>query len=244
MVEGHTGHRRAMAEPQDEPQAEPRDDTAGRAAVVLDVDGTLLDSNYHHAIAWARAFDHAGVDVPVWRIHRAIGMGGDKLVAAVAGDDVEETHGDGIRDRWEKEYDGLIEETRLLAGAKQLLESLRSRRLAVALASSSIPKHAQHAFDLLDAEELADTATTAEDTEESKPDPDLIEEALARLNVTSACVVGDSVHDMASAQRAGVPAYGVLTGGYGRAELLDAGARNVYDDLADLRAHVDEWAPV
>ncbi|WP_292678427.1 HAD family hydrolase [Nocardioides sp.] len=215
-----------------------------RAAVVLDVDGTLLDSNYHHAIAWARAFGHVGVDVPVWRIHRAIGMGGDKLVAAVAGDEVEETHGDEVRDRWEKEYDSLIDETRLLDGAKELLRSLRGRGLAVALASSSIPQHAQHAFDLLDADELADTATTAEDTEESKPDPDLIEEALTRLGAGSACVVGDSVHDMTSAQRAGVPAYGVLTGGYGRAELLDAGARNVYDDLQDLRAHVDEWAPV
>ena len=216
----------------------------GRAVVVLDVDGTLLDSNYHHAIAWARAFGHVGIAVPVWRIHRAIGMGGDKLVAAVAGDDVEEAHGDDVRDRWEKEYDDLIEETGLLAGAKELLESLRGRGLAVALASSSIPKHAQHAFDLLDAGELADTATTAEDTEESKPDPDLVEEALARLAARSACVVGDSVYDVESAQRAGVPAYGVLTGGYGRAELLDAGARKVYDDLEDLRAHLDEWAPV
>lgn len=215
-----------------------------RAAVVLDVDGTLLDSNYHHAIAWSRAFAHVGVDVPVWRIHRAIGMGGDKLIGAVAGDDVEQEHGDEVRDQWEKEYDDLIEETRLLAGARDLLRSLDSRGLAVALASSSIPKHAQHAFDLLDAERLADTATTAEDVEESKPDPELVEEALARLGTRSACVVGDSVYDVGAAQRAGVPAYGVLTGGYGRAELLDAGARGVYEDLDDLRAHIDEWAPV
>jgi HAD superfamily hydrolase (TIGR01549 family) len=212
--------------------------------VVLDVDGTLLDSSYHHAIAWARAFRQVGVDVPVWRIHRAIGMGGDRLVAAVAGDDVEGRLGDEIRDRWEQEYDEIIGETRLLPGAKELLAALRDRGLAVALASSSIPKHAEHAFDLLDAASLADTVTTSEDAEESKPDPELVDEALARLGSRGGCIVGDSVYDVEAAARAGVPAYGVLTGGYGRAELLDAGARGVYVDLDDLRAHLDEWLPV
>jgi HAD superfamily hydrolase (TIGR01549 family) len=219
-------------------------DQDGPATVVLDVDGTLLDSVYHHAIAWARAFAHVGVEVPVWRIHRAIGMGGDRLVAAVAGDPVEEEHGDEVRERWEKEYDGLIEETRLLPGAKELLAAIRDRDLAVALASSSIPKHAEHAFDLLDAGSLADAATTSEDAEESKPDPELVEEALDRLGSRTGCVIGDAVYDVEAARRAGVPAYGVLTGGYGRAELLDAGARGVYEDLDDLRAHLDEWLPV
>lgn len=219
-------------------------DGEDRSAVVLDVDGTLLDSNYHHAIAWSRAFEQHDVHVPLWRIHRAIGMGGDKLVPAVAGDDVESAQGDDIRDRWEKEYNELIEETRLLPGAKELLSALKRRGLAVALASSSIPEHAQHAFDLLDADDLADAATTAEDTEESKPDPDLVDEALARVATRRACVVGDSVYDMEAAERAGVPAYGVLTGGYGRAELLDAGARGVYQDLDDLLGHLDEWMPV
>ena len=232
MVEGHTGHCPTMGE------------EAGRRAVVLDVDGTLLDSNYHHAIAWSRAFEQAGVDVPVWRIHRSIGMGGDKLVGAVAGDDVEEAHGDEVRDRWQKEFDSLIEETRLLAGAKELLAALRARGLSIALASSSIPAHAQYAFDLLDADELTDAATTAEDAEESKPDPELIEEALSRLGTRCGCVVGDSVYDVEAALAAGVPAYAILTGGYGRAELLDAGARGVYEDPVDLRAHLDEWAPV
>lgn len=216
----------------------------GRPAVVLDVDGTLLDSNYHHAIAWSRAFDQVGVPVPVWRIHRAIGMGGDKLVAAVAGQDVEDEHGDEVRERWEKEYDDLIGETRLLPGANELLTALHDRGLAVALASSGIPGHARHAFDLLDAESTADAATTAEDAEDSKPDPDLVGEAMSRLGAGRGCVVGDSVYDVEAAQRAGLPAYGLLTGGYGRAELLDAGARGVYEDLEDLRAHLDEWAPV
>ena len=179
---------------------------ADRPAVVLDVDGTLIDTNYHHAIAWSRAFEHVGVAVPVWRIHRAIGMGGDKLVAAVAGDDVESDHGDQVRDRWEKEYDATRRPRRdcCLAPASSS-PSCAERGVAIALASSSIPKHAEHAFDLLDADDLADVATTAEDVDESKPDPELIEEALSRLGTLRACVVGDSVYDVEAAT-AGRPA--------------------------------------
>ncbi len=209
--------------------------------VVLDVDGTLLDSNYHHTVAWARAFRHAGISVPLWRIHRAIGMGGDKLVAAVAGDGAEREHGDEIRDRWEQAYDEIIDETVLLPGARELLAALRERDVDVALASSSIPKHAKHAFELLDADDLADTATTSEDAEESKPDPELVEEALSRLGGGSACVIGDSVWDVEAAKRAGVPAYGVLTGGTSRAELVQAGAVGVYEDARDLLDHLDAW---
>src|SRR4051794_23435396 len=169
------------------------------STVVLDIDGTLVDSNYHHTIAWARAFDHLGLTVPLWRIHRAIGMGGDRLVSAAAGAEVEEEHGDAVRDRWEKEYDALIEETKLLPGAKELLQTLRERGLEVALASSSIPKHAEYVFDLLDAGDLADTATTSEDAEESKPDPQLIEKALSRLESDDAVMIGDSVYDVEAA---------------------------------------------
>jgi len=211
--------------------------------VVLDVDGTLVDSNYHHTLAWSRAFAHVGIDVPLWHIHRAIGMGGDRLVAAVAGDPVEEAHGDEVRDRWEKEYDAIIGEVGLLPGAKELLAALHERGVDVALASSSIPKHAEHAFGLLDADDLADTATTAEDAEESKPDPELVEEALSRLQGGRACVVGDSVWDVEAARQAGVSAYGVLTGGTGRAELLDAGAVAVYEDARELLERLDEWLP-
>ena len=111
----------------------------------------------------------------------------------------------------------------------------------IALASSSIPKHAEHAFELLDADDLADTATTSEDAEESKPDPELIEEALSRLEGGSACVVGDSVWDVEAARRADVPAYGVLSGGTSRAELEEAGAVAVYEDARDLLDHLDDW---
>jgi HAD superfamily hydrolase (TIGR01549 family) len=209
--------------------------------VVLDVDGTLLDSNYHHTVAWARAFEGVGLTVPLWRIHRHIGMGGDRLVPAVAGDEVEERCGDDVRDRHEKEYDELIEQTQLFAKARELLAALQEAGVAVALASSSNPKHAEHAFDLLDAGRLTDTATTSQDAEQSKPDPELVDEALERVRSGAACLVGDSVWDVEAAKRAGVPAYGVLAGGYGRAELEDAGAVAVYDDVADLLEHLDGW---
>jgi len=208
--------------------------------VVIDVDGTLLDSNYHHTLAWARAFEHVGVTVPLWRIHRHIGMGGDMLVPAVAGDAVADEHGEAVQDRWEKEADQLIEETRLLPGAKELLAALQERGLKVALASSSIPKHAEYAAKLLDADRLADVATTAEDADEAKPDPELIDVALDRVDGTRACMVGDSVWDVQAANKRQLPTIGVLTGGYGRQELLDAGARAVYADLEDLLAHLDD----
>ena len=210
--------------------------------VVLDVDGTLLDSNFHHAIAWSRAFERTGVRVPVWRIRAAIGMGGDRLVAAVAGDDVEQDRGSEIREAWEQEYDDLIDEVQLLPGARALLDALRERGVSPVLASSSIPKHAQRAFELLGAGKRTAGATTADDAEESKPDPELIEAAIQRVDGSQgACVIGDSVWDLEAAARAGLPAYAVLSGGTGRAELLAAGAAGVYDDPRDLLVHLDDW---
>ena len=154
---------------------------------------------------------------------------------------IEERSGEAIRDRWKREYDRLIDQTRLFEGARELLAALRDAGISVALASSSIPEHAEHAFDLLDAEKLTDTTTTAEDAEESKPHPELIDEALSRVGDGAACMVGDSVWDVQAAKRAGVPAYGLLAGGYGRAELQEAGAVAVYDDVADLLEHLDDW---
>jgi HAD superfamily hydrolase (TIGR01549 family) len=207
---------------------------------IVDIDGTLLDSNYHHALAWSRAFAHVGTTVPAWRIHRHIGMGGDRLVAAVAGDAIEERHGDAVRDRWEQEYDAIIDETRLFDGARDLLDALREAGLKVVLASSSIPRHAEHALELLDAEEAADAWTTAEDAEESKPDPELLDEALARVGGGRAVMLGDSVWDVAAANERGIPTLGLRSGGFGAAELLEAGAVGVYDDPRGLVEHLQE----
>jgi HAD superfamily hydrolase (TIGR01549 family) len=207
---------------------------------VLDIDGTLLDSNYHHAVAWSRAFD-ALVErhVSVVAIHRAIGMGGDRLVAAVAGDEVEERHGDAIRGRWEQEYDAMMGDTRLFDGATDLLVGLREAGLKVVLASSSIPKHAEHALELLRAEELADAWTTSEDADESKPAPELLDAAVAKVGGGRAVMVGDAVWDVEAAGRRGDPTIALLSGGSGRQELLEAGAVSVYAYPADLLDRLD-----
>ena len=208
-------------------------------AVVLDVDGTLVDSVYHHTFAWTRAFRRAGHPVDTWRIHRHIGMGGDRLIAAVAGQNVEDESGDRIREIWELEYDAIIEDVGPLDDARHLLAALRDRDLRIALASSSIPKHAERAFDLLDAEKYADLTTTAEDADESKPDQELVAVAMERLGTSNACMVGDAVWDVVAASHAGIPTIGLCCGGYGRHELVDAGAVEVYLGPGDLLAHLD-----
>jgi len=209
--------------------------------VVFDIDGTLLDSNYHHAIAWSRAFGRVlDRHVPVAAIHRCIGMGGDRLVAAVAGDEVEKQHGDDVRERWEEEFDGLIDETELFEGARELLAAVGEAGPKVVLASSSIPKHAEHPLQLLHAGEHSDAATTSEDAEESKPSAELLEKALEKVSGGRAVMVGDAVWDVEAAARSDIPTIGLTSGGYSRQELLEAGAVVVYDDPADLLAHLDE----
>jgi len=120
-----------------EPSLQTKGDTVD--TVVIDIDGTLLDSNYHHCVAWARAFQASDVSVPIASIHRALGMGGDRLVTHVAGRASEDAHGDDIRDRWEREYDAIIEETRLFHGSRDLLRMCRELGLTVALAELRDP---------------------------------------------------------------------------------------------------------
>lgn len=203
--------------------------------VVFDVDGTLMDTNYHHAIAWFRAMRAADVTVPIWRLHRAIGMGGDRLVGYVAGDDVEDEHGDWLRDRWKQEYERLIDEVVPLKGARDLLVAAKDKGLRVALASSGDPDHVDHYLDQLDARDLADDWTTSEDADSSKPAPDLVTNAVAKVGGDTAVLVGDSVWDCRAAQRAGLPCVAVLTGGFSAGELREAGASSVFEDLPALR---------
>ncbi|WP_310962058.1 HAD family hydrolase [Nocardioides terrisoli] len=206
--------------------------------VVLDVDGTLVDSNYHHVIAWARAFGSVGYDVPLWRIHRSIGMGGDRLVPRLIGESADAKVGDRARDAWTQEVDQLLPEIRPLPHARDLLARLRDARVRVVLASSGKPEHTRHSMDLLDADEQVDEVTTSGDAP-TKPAPDLIDKAIEEVDGSTALVVGDSVWDAEAAQRAGVRMVGVLTGGFGAAELTDAGAEEVFETIADLVESLD-----
>jgi HAD superfamily hydrolase (TIGR01509 family) len=210
-------------------------------SVILDIDGTLVDTNYQHTIAWQRALREHGVVVPGWTIHRHIGMGGDQLVAAVAGDEVERRHGDAVRAAEGEQYAQLIDEVELLPGARALLVALRERGATVVLASSAKADEVDAYLDMLDARELVDGWTTSADVEATKPEPDLLRAALDKAGTGDAAVlVGDSIWDCEAAARAEIPTVGVLTGGFGRAELLDAGAEVVYESVVELRTHLDE----
>ena len=208
--------------------------TTEKPAVLFDIDGTLVDSTYHHAIAWQRAFDRNDLPFPLWRIHRTIGMGGDKLVGEVAGDDVEERLGDTLRDAWKDEYLKIKTEVFPLPGAADLVRKLTGDGYLVALASSGDPEFAAEALDDLDIRDDVEVLKTSEDVDGSKPEPDLIEVTLEALGTRRAVLVGDTPYDVESAERAGIRCIGLRSGGYSEAELTDAGAALVVDGPEDL----------
>jgi HAD superfamily hydrolase (TIGR01549 family) len=207
---------------------------------IFDVDGTLVDTNYQHALAWFRAFRRFGVTLPVWRIHRAIGMGGDQLVAAVAGDDVEQRHGDALREAWEQEFDPLIGEVQPFEGAKELLEDVRSRGFRLVLASSGKKQHVEHFLDQVGGRSVAEAWTTSDDAEKSKPAPDIVQTALQRVDGASGVMIGDSTWDCVAAGKLDVPTIAVRTGGFSVEELTGAGAIRVFDSLVELRESLDD----
>jgi HAD superfamily hydrolase (TIGR01549 family) len=201
---------------------------------ILDVDGTLVDTNYHHALAWYRAFRKFDLSPPVWRIHRHIGMGGDQLVSAIAGDEIEEERGDDIRDAESDLYMELIDEVRPLEGARDLVVALKDAGHDVVLASSAKEHEVDHYLDLLDVRDVVDDWTTSGDVEKTKPAPDLVDSALEKLGVEEAVLIGDSTFDIEAAERAGIGTLAVLTGGFSEDELLDAGAIQVFSSIVAL----------
>jgi HAD superfamily hydrolase (TIGR01509 family) len=209
-------------------------------AAILDIDGTLVDSNYQHTLAWYRAFRQFEHVLPVWRIHRHIGMGGDQLVASLCGDDVEEQQGEDIRAAEKTLYLQLIDEVEPLRGARDLIADLKRMDRGVVLASSAKPDEVEHYLDLLDARGLADAWTSAGDVEATKPAPDLVEVALERIGGGPAVMVGDSTWDCKAAARAGVETVAVLTGGFSDQELREAGAVDVFDSIDDLRRRLSD----
>jgi HAD superfamily hydrolase (TIGR01549 family) len=209
-------------------------------AAILDIDGTLVDTNYHHAVAWYRAFRQHGIVLPVWRVHRHIGMGGDQVVAALAGQTTEEEQGDDIRAAEQELYGTLIEEVEPFEGARELIAELKDRGHRVVLASSAKKEEVEHYLDLLDARDLADGWTTAADVEATKPAPELVRAAVEQTGGGDAVMIGDTTWDCEAAGRAGVPAIAVLTGGFAEQELVDAGAVAVFESIADLRGRLGE----
>jgi HAD superfamily hydrolase (TIGR01509 family) len=212
------------------------------ATAVLDIDGTLVDTNYQHTIAWFRAFAQFDLILPIWRIHRHVGMGGDQVVTALCGEDIEGRLGDEIRDAEGDQYAKLIGEVRTMEGARELIVSLKDRGHVVVLASSAKADEVDAYLDLLDARDIADAWTTSADVESTKPAPDLVHSAMARVHSSPAdsVMVGDTPWDVKAADAADVRTLAVMTGGFSEAELREAGAAEVYESVAELRDRLDE----
>ncbi|HEU4599296.1 MAG TPA: HAD family hydrolase [Solirubrobacterales bacterium] len=203
---------------------------------ILDVDGTLVDTNYHHALAWHRALHAHGHPVQMWKVHRHIGMGGDQILDALIGKEAAAAEGEDVRSLEAEAYGELIDEVEAMDGARELIEQLVEEGSTVILASSAKEHEVDRYLDLLDARQLVHGWTTAADVERTKPEPDLVNAALAKAdNQARSVMVGDSVWDVKAAQAAGLPTLAVLTGGFSEAELRDAGASQVVESIAELR---------
>ena len=207
-----------------------------RLNAILDVDGTLVDTNYHHALAWHRALHAHGHQTQMWKVHRHIGMGGDQILDALIGEGAAAAQGDEIRAAEADAYEELIGEVEPMEGARELIEKLREEGSTVILASSAKQDEVDHYLDLLDARELVDGWTTSADVEKTKPAPDLVRAALEKADDDNPSVmVGDSVWDVKAATAAGIPTLAVLTGGFSEAELREAGAAQVVESIAELK---------
>ena len=208
---------------------------------ILDVDGTLVDTNYHHSIAWSRALLAHGKVVPLVDLHRHMGMGGDQLVGEVAGEDFDREHGEDARAQEKEEYGKLIDEVQALEQATELVRALQERGCRVILSSSAKEEEVEHYLELLGLDDGSLPYTTSADVEQTKPQPDLIQAALDKVGGGGdAIMVGDSTWDCEAAKRAGVRTFALLTGGFGAEELRDAGAEAVYSRLPDLIDDLDE----
>ncbi len=204
-----------------------------RPGVLFDVDGTLVDSNYLHTIAWSRALRDAGEWAPMNAIHRLVGMGGDQLVPELLG-----RSNDKAKEGRADHYRQLMGEVRVFPGAPGLVRRCHDAGLAVVLASSSPADELDELRGLLDVEDCLDAATNADDAEHSKPAPDIFLAAMerGRIDPARALVVGDSIWDIQAARTAGVGCIAVETGGFSQHELSEEGARQVYRDVQELLA--------
>jgi HAD superfamily hydrolase (TIGR01509 family) len=210
-------------------------------AVLFDVDGTLVDSNYLHVYAWYRAFAEAGAPVEAWRIHRCIGMDGSTLLSTLAGDADEDAR-DRAKDLHKRYYKESVPLLRPLPGARALLKRVHELGLQVVLATSAPEDELEILRKVLDSDDLVSAVTSAKDVDTAKPQPDIVHIALQRAGVDAdeAIFVGDAVWDIEACNRANLAAVGVLTGGVSRGELETAGARAVFETAQELCDRITE----
>ncbi len=211
-------------------------------ALLLDIDGTLIDNNLLHVLAWRRAFQRVGLELEATTILHKIGMGGDQLVPAILDDQYQDRH-QQIRQFHEEEYTkkGLIEHSQPLPGALDLLRALRERGARVALASSAKEEELQHYLGMLGGRAAIDEIVTSADVSATKPDADIFSTALEKLgSPANALVVGDTVYDVVAAGKLRLPCLALLSGGIEQKLLEEAGAAAIYLNAADLVGHLED----
>jgi HAD superfamily hydrolase (TIGR01509 family) len=214
--------------------------SAPRPGVLLDVDGTLLDTNYLQVLAWWRAFRDTGhPEVSMADCHRAIGIGSAELVTHLLGDDADDV--DEVMEAKERRYEPLRELVVPFPRVDELLAACRDRGLAVVLATSGQQSDLEWMVPAIGGEDVVDGATTSADVESAKPAPDLLQTAVADhgLDPARTVAVGDTVWDVRAARDAGLPCIALTCGGISRAELVEEGADEVYNHPAELLAHLD-----
>jgi HAD superfamily hydrolase (TIGR01509 family) len=213
-------------------------------ALVFDLDGTLVDTVYAHVFAWQRAFAEAGLPIDGWRIHRRVGMSGGLFTRAAgreAGRELSPDEAEELQNRHGELFRELLPDRRPLPGAVELLGELRSRGVVHGIATSGRRPEIDRSLDALGVPPET-VVVERGDVARAKPEPDLFLACAERLGVSprDCYVVGDAVWDLLAARRAGMLSVGVLTGGYGEAELTAAGAYRVYRDAEELRGSLDE----
>ena len=215
-----------------------------RPALLLDLDGTLTDSVYQHALAWRKALELGGIKLSVWRIHRRIGMSGGLLAESLAretGRELTDKDAAKMKAAHARLFASQMRDVRLLPGAKELMHHLTKMKVPWAVATSGALASARPLLELIDVPPDV-PVISRDDVQHAKPNPDLWLAAAARLGVPpeSTIAVGDSVWDLLAARRARALGVGLLSGGYGAEELERSGAYRVYEDAADLLLHIDE----
>ncbi|WP_407319731.1 HAD family hydrolase [Isoptericola halotolerans] len=213
-------------------------------AVLLDIDGTLVDSNYVQVEAWVRSFRDVGFEVDAWRVHRTVGMAGHQLVPRVAslcGVDLPPGAADEVEQAHSRHEAASADRMRVFDGARELVREIAARGARPVLATSASLEQLERLRELLDVEDVLHAVTSSQDVEASKPEPELVQVALRTAGVepSEAVFLGDSVWDVIAAERAGVPCIGVLSGGVGAHELTEAGAVEIRTDVAELLADLD-----
>lgn len=211
------------------------------SAVLFDVDGTLVDSNYLHVQAWAEALVEVGRPAPTWKVHRAIGMDSATLLDSLLGPDADEL-GERAKSLHSEKFKDLAGQLRPFDGARDLLRAIHARGILVVLATSAAEDELAKLRGALDCEDAVSFVTSSADVQEAKPSPEVLEVAMRKANVPAsrAILVGDAVWDAQAAGRAGIPFVGVLSGGIGPGELREAGAEAIYEDPSDLLRGLDQ----